>query len=184
VAALWLAYHGRDELLERYAGSFTLTEVFRYVLRVSSDPFPTWVGDGYGAGIVNARRALTTNLPSEGDLRAASIAALATPLPATPTALIASVFSDVDETELRRWLAQKLDVAPSEVDARVAGFEEEVLFLVATDPDLRAELAPPDQSSGVLGVAPSSTPAPQPALPPERFSQPLRRRLHSAEVTP
>ncbi len=53
VAALWLAYHGRDYLIRRYEDQFTLSDVFRYILGVSSDPFAVPVGSGYGVGIVN-----------------------------------------------------------------------------------------------------------------------------------
>ncbi len=159
VAALWLAYHGRDALLERYAGVFTLTDVFRYVLRASSDAFTSPTGGQYGAGIVNARRALTMSLPSIDELRAASLLAPAAPAPATPVAVIASLYPDISEAQLRIWLAQKLGVAQDEVDERIAGFEEEIIFLIVTDPALRSQLA---DSSRPTGDGPAALDAPSP----------------------
>lgn len=73
IAALWLAYHGRDNLLKKYAGkpsyeSAPLTEVFRKVLKESCDELQlSEDGDGdgkYGAGIVNAKKTLLHELPS------------------------------------------------------------------------------------------------------------------------
>ncbi|KAF0249034.1 MAG: peptidase S8 and S53 subtilisin kexin sedolisin, partial [bacterium] len=63
VAALWLAYHGRDKLINRY-GEETLTFVFNDILRRSCDPFANGsVPNGFGAGIVNAQKVLATPLP-------------------------------------------------------------------------------------------------------------------------
>ena len=163
VAALWLAYHGRDFLLDRYRGTATLSQVFRHVLSVSSDPFSEPVGNGFGAGIVNARRVLLTPLPSSADLQAAASAAsvaLATPAPGSPVDDIADAFPDIPEDALRVWLAAKLDVAPQELDQRIVGMEDELIFHIATNPALRAELASSGRAAASGSPVAMAAPAP------------------------
>lgn len=180
VAALWLAHHGRKALLERYEGIYTLTDVFRYVLDRSSDEFAEPVGDRYGVGIVNARRALTTPLPSVTEMRAAAPAApraAAAPAPSSPVAAIATLFPDISEDQLRPWLAQTLNVQADELDARVAGFEEEIIFQIMTNPALRDQLVAAAPSPRGAAAAPQAAPAQDTALPTEQLSKRLRSRL-------
>lgn len=183
VASLWLAYHGRNNLLDRYGDKVTLSDVFRYVLSVSSDPFSEPVGNGFGAGIVNARRALLTPLPSVDELRAAPLAAqvAAAPAPVSPVEEIGAVFPDVPEETLRSWLAARLDVPPSELDERIAGMEDEVTFHIAMNPPLRDELAtsgPAAQNNGAaMQAAPLQTSTA--SLATDQFSDQLQERLMS-----
>ena len=53
VAALWLAHHGRDELIARLPAGRTLQDMFRAVIRVSAKVPPGFDTGMYGAGIVN-----------------------------------------------------------------------------------------------------------------------------------
>ncbi|AFZ02099.1 S8 family peptidase [Calothrix sp. PCC 6303] len=62
VAALWLSYHGRDQLIERY-GAENIPSIFNQLLRDSCEKFPTWKPNKFGAGIVNAEKLLATPLP-------------------------------------------------------------------------------------------------------------------------
>jgi hypothetical protein len=147
VAALWLAHHGRAFLLDRYHPAFTLTDVFRWVLGRSSDPFAVDVGDGYGVGIVNARRVLTTPLPSHADLHAALPAAqpVVFAAPATPRATeqIITAFDTLPAEQVRTRLASELEIPPDELDSRLDGVSDEMLFHLLTQPDLRNELIRP-----------------------------------------
>lgn len=60
VAALWLAYHGREKLIALYEpAGVPLAEVFRIILKQSADPSPK---QGFG-GIINAEKALNMPLP-------------------------------------------------------------------------------------------------------------------------
>ena len=187
VAALWLAYHGRDFLLDRYRGTATLSQVFRHVLSVSSDPFSTPVGNGFGAGIVNARRVLLTPLPSSTVLQAAPPAtpvALATPGLSSPVDDIADAFPDVPENALRIWLAAKLDVAPDELDQRIVGMEDELIFHIATNPALRAELATSGRAAANGSPVAMATPAPGaapsgPSFSTDQFSDQLQNQVTS-----
>jgi serine protease len=62
VAALWLSYHGRDKLIERY-GIEKVPLVFKQVLRKSCDPVPGWETGQFGSGLINAEKVLATPLP-------------------------------------------------------------------------------------------------------------------------
>ncbi len=177
VAALWLAHHGREALLARYGGLYTLSDVFRAVLQRSADPFAIDTGNRYGAGIVNARRALTTPLPTVDELRVQALQAAALPAPTTPTAAIAALFPDISEAQLRGWLSDKLDVPADEVDDRIAGFEEEIIFQIMTDPALRSELAAPVPPESGAAPMPQATPRSAAPLPAGRLSPRLRGRL-------
>jgi hypothetical protein len=67
-AALWLAYHGRDALMERY-GRHRLQAVFRHVLLRSAQPWQTAeLGTRYGRGILDARALLAQPLPTLAEL--------------------------------------------------------------------------------------------------------------------
>ncbi len=178
VAALWLAYHGRETLLARYGDAFTLTDLFRYVLARSSDDFAVDVGGRYGVGIVNARRALSTPLPSMDELYGAvSALPLAAPAPTTPVSEIAALFPEISEDRLRHWLAHQLGVPPADLDDRIAGYEEEIIFQLVTDPGLRDQLIAPVPTPDGAAV-PLASPAPATPLPTQQLSRRLQSQLH------
>jgi subtilisin family serine protease len=73
VAALWLAFHGRQALLERYSGIATLQSVFKQLLKSTArEPFD-WDTDHFGAGVVDAEALLQAPLP-DGALESISTA--------------------------------------------------------------------------------------------------------------
>lgn len=59
VAALWLAHHGRNALIEKLPSGVRLQHLFRHLVRASADKAPKLDPDEYGAGIVNAKSLLT-----------------------------------------------------------------------------------------------------------------------------
>jgi hypothetical protein len=63
VAALWVATHGRDELLRKYRGRNFLQEVFRHVISVTAHVPDGWDHIGFGAGIIRADRVVREPLP-------------------------------------------------------------------------------------------------------------------------
>lgn len=65
-AALWLAYHGRDQLIDRY-GRHQLQAVFRYVLRASASRPKPWPA-GLGTGVLDAEALLRRPLPEAAEL--------------------------------------------------------------------------------------------------------------------
>jgi thermitase len=62
VAALWLSYHVRDDLIKKY-GKEKIPFIFNHILRQSCDPGSNWNFQEWGAGIVNAEKVLKTPLP-------------------------------------------------------------------------------------------------------------------------
>ena len=177
IAALWLAYHGRDSLLQRYAGRASLSAVFRHIVQRTCDPFAGLQPNGYGAGIYNARRILSWPLPAAAELEETRLFAPAAPRIVTPVDTLAAVFPNVPEDVLRLRLAALLHVDAAELDARLAGVEQELLFQIATDPALRAQLSAP-----LLPAADGALPAALPAAAPAALrtapcSDALRRRI-------
>ncbi|MGB3640151.1 MAG: subtilisin-like serine protease, partial [Rivularia sp. (in: cyanobacteria)] len=61
-AALWLSYHGRDNLVSRY-GAEKIPFIFNQLLRETCDVPPNWKPTRFGAGIVNAAKLLDAPLP-------------------------------------------------------------------------------------------------------------------------
>ena len=61
--ALWLAFHGRDELIQRY-GARNIAPVFREILVTSGVNVPPgWRTSDHGAGILNVENLLRSKLP-------------------------------------------------------------------------------------------------------------------------
>lgn len=140
VAALWLAHHGRDRLLERYEG-IPLNEVFRKVLQDSCDPPPSDHNNNFGRGIVNARRLLEAPLPAAADLRAELgldqvSFALVEQADGDEEGVVAALDS-LPEPNVRQNLAAMLQTPESELDENLAGVEDELLFHILTNPQLR-----------------------------------------------
>jgi len=69
LAALWLSYHGRDDLIQNHCNNRAelLPFLFRLCLQRSSDGTPAFIRKGtggFGAGIAKADRLLNQSLPS------------------------------------------------------------------------------------------------------------------------
>jgi thermitase len=63
-AALWLAAHGKRNLLARYQGRRKLAEVFRHLLRATARVPAGWKAAEHGAGILDVGALLQAALPS------------------------------------------------------------------------------------------------------------------------
>ena len=144
IAALWLAQHGRDFLLDRYAGAFTLTEVFRHVLKSSCEQFQAPPVGGFGAGIVNARKVLEAPLPTLAALHAA-LPTPAIPMPPTPIAQdripFTAVFDPLPAAVAQHQLATLFNLPADQLYDRLAAVSDELLFHIVTTPELRQALA-------------------------------------------
>jgi thermitase len=162
VAALWLAHHGRQFLLNKYQGPHPvyLYQVFRKVLTENCGPKPAGHGGEFGCGIVDAESVLKADLPTYDDM-VQEIAALETaaaieavvPDPAAP---YTEMFRFVEQEEVRARLALLLGVPESELDSALARIsEEELAFLLRSQPELRRFMAHGP------GVAPEMEAAPE-----------------------
>jgi subtilisin family serine protease len=141
IAALWLAKHGRDNLLQKYS-LVPLSLVFREVLKAACDPPPEGDGRNFGAGIVNALQTLTTPLPDEDDLLAQfldmSFGVTLSEGVAAETDSLSDLFDTLPRIEARQRLAALLEVPEVELEARLQDLNtDELTFFLLTNPDLR-----------------------------------------------
>ena len=64
IAALWLAKHGRDQIIEACGGKEKLSLAFIQLLRSTATPVPGWPTGQLGGGLVDADKLLAAPLPS------------------------------------------------------------------------------------------------------------------------
>jgi thermitase len=143
IAALWLAKHCRDKLLQMYSG-VPLYQVFRHVLMAACDPFLDDELGEFGAGIVNAARTVSAPLPDRNQLSDSSLEALGEVAPEeaiTQTDYFSAIFDVLPKAEVRRRLAALLDVPEADLEAHLQmANKEELAFHLLTNPDLREYL--------------------------------------------
>ncbi|MBZ4377328.1 S8 family serine peptidase [Corallococcus sp. AS-1-6] len=135
IAALWLAYHGRDNLLARYQGGPPLAQVFRHVLRASCDSWPQ-SQLAWGAGLVNAKACLEAPLPDATELESFTERALRQESSET----VASTFSGLPEADVLKGLATTLGVDEQKAARLDAEYGRELRFWALTDAPFRRAL--------------------------------------------
>ncbi|OKH55061.1 subtilisin-like serine protease [Calothrix sp. HK-06] len=154
VAALWLSYHGRDQLIQRY-GAEKIPFIFNQILRDSCEKFPTWKPNRFGEGLVNAEKVLSAPLP---DNQNQSVMAPAFALQQhSPIDNDINTFNHLfeqqlvnnqpedsletpDNTMLKLSLAQLLQTTPSELPKRLKEVGKELAFYFAADSQLYNQL--------------------------------------------
>ncbi|RKG71075.1 peptidase S8 and S53, subtilisin, kexin, sedolisin [Corallococcus sp. CA054B] len=135
IAALWLAHHGRDNLLAKYQGGPTLAQVFRHVLRATCDSWPQ-SQLAWGAGLVNAKACLEAPLPDVTALESFTTRALLHESSDT----VASTFSGLPEADVLRGLATTLGVDEQKASRLDAEFGRELRFWALTHAPFRHAL--------------------------------------------
>jgi serine protease len=63
IAALWLAKHGRDNIIRACGGREKLPSTFMQLLRATATPVPGWPAGQFGGGLVDADKLLAAPLP-------------------------------------------------------------------------------------------------------------------------
>ena len=141
LAALWLAHHGRQSLLDRYAGEVSLTAVFRHVLAATCDPPPPGHDDKFGAGIVNGERLLARELPTAAEVRGgAELAETAgVKVPGGDLATVLDALGE-DPVSMTPALAEMMGVDPPDLEGALEGVGDEVAFRLLTTPGMREQL--------------------------------------------
>ena len=180
VAALWLACHGREQLLQKYEDAgIPLNEVFRRALSDSSDAPPLDHNGEFGAGIVNVKKLLEADLPEPDSFGTDALesleAAELSPAEATAVGAVAGVFESVPQEQVQERLSMVAGVPAGEVDAALAGVEEELLFHMVTNPALRETIAYGSTAEGSGEGLESITPVGLSTVP--GLSDTLRGRL-------
>ena len=137
---LWLAFHGRSNLLARYP-NVPLQEVFRMVLKQTCDDPPERHNGAFGSGIINVKKLLEAPLPAEAEvilaLQDGSVAAGVKMTGSTGAGKIPAVFDTMSTEDVRSGLAEMWQVPEEDLDSSIEGIEEELLFHMLTNPELR-----------------------------------------------
>ncbi len=157
VAALWLAFHGRDALVARYERSpLRLQDVFRRIVGETARRPPGW-NDAFGNGIVDAEAVLNAPLPPAPRFAAAP--------PTRPLQdgvdRIAALLGEDDRAQVAAGLAGVLDVPIAQVPVELPRYEGEIAYLVLHDAAFRERVrsGQPRRGLGVAGSGPPPTAA-------------------------
>jgi len=138
--ALWLAFHGRDALIARY-GKGQIASVFKEVLMTRGVDTPSgWRADKHGAGILNAEKLLAAPLPSTPPAAGLKVRASRAPRAENDVDRFLPYFPDVQPERVRRGLTRLLDTTDGELPNVLAEFGDELVFHVATNPEVRAQV--------------------------------------------
>lgn len=136
IAALWLAYHGRDNLIQKY-GESRLPFVFNKILRQSCEPFAGDQPFGFGAGIVNAEKVLATPLPEPSAIPVALAFSNFDRLDSGGLETFGHLFSDeMANGTLLDKLADLFQVGSNELNNQLQIFGRELAFSLASSPEL------------------------------------------------
>ncbi|MGB6299577.1 MAG: S8 family serine peptidase [Rivularia sp. (in: cyanobacteria)] len=144
VAALWLSYHGRDNLVRRY-GAEKIPFIFNQLLRETCDVPPNWK-PRYGAGIVNAAKLLDAPLPDNIN-RSVIPPAFAlqqhTAVESGEMETFAHMFEseEVDISSLNSNLAQLLQTNERELPKKLKEVGQELAFYFAANGELYDKFA-------------------------------------------
>ncbi|MBT8402585.1 MAG: S8/S53 family peptidase [Gemmatimonadetes bacterium] len=152
--ALWLAHHGRDHLIGLY-GASALVPVFRHLLLSTVRTPLGWDTGRHGAGILDAKALLEAPLPHPSmvaPLVAQGEDGDPGPLPGGVSDALAGFFPEADAESISAATCHVLRV-PTDGSARSEGLPRsdaqphlsgslgrEILFHVATNPELRAAI--------------------------------------------
>ena len=142
IAALWLAHHGRANLVAKY-GRGGVPAVFKELLATAgvAGTASSWPDDVLGAGIVNAQALLAAALPARPHAAGMHMRAGRRSVPANPLDRLAAYFPGVDPDRLGGWLAREFGVSKSALPARLASLSDEVAFHLTADPTAYAAVA-------------------------------------------
>jgi serine protease len=134
VAALWLAYHNREKLIANY-GKERVPGIFKHiVMTFGFREIQNWKTGLFGPGIIDALKVLQAPLPA-----IAVLPSKARPQPEAKFDQIASLFDDVARPQLRRSLAELLNVPESLLAKRLDEVGDELLFHFYSDGKLRQD---------------------------------------------
>lgn len=164
VAALWLAYHGRDRLIAKY-GAAGVPRVFVALLQRTCQPGVDWPAGEYGPGIVDAKKLLEADLPPAPPAPRAARAPLAAE---GAVVVLAHHFPGSTENDVRTALAAVLGVRAEEVDAKLRDTGLELPMHIVLDRDLHAAFRAALDSGRARGLPPAGA-----------VRSPLRDRLRA-----
>ncbi len=170
-AALWLAYHDRAKLLERYGSGRRLQDVFRELLGETAKVPAPWNPGQYGPGILDVESLLRADLPGVPESGAVVLERDGGEL-----ALLSAVL-DRSPAQLGPQLARMFGVELVDVEDRLRDFGPELVHLALSNPAAFNRLL--DQLAGFESGIPL---AQQPAF--IEASPTLRRQVGAQPLGP
>ncbi|MFD3401573.1 S8 family serine peptidase [Kribbella sp. NPDC058693] len=150
IAALWLAKHGRNKIINACGGKERIASTFSQLLRDTATPVPGWPSGQFGGGLVNADKLLSAQLPNGRTVPTlAPTATQHVPLArgglttfghlfeGTVRGAQPSLAAAADEPNpLDDGLAELLGTSADKVPADLGQVGQELAFYLATDPKL------------------------------------------------
>lgn len=133
--ALWLAFHGRDRLLNKY-GPRGLVRVFERMLAATVETPSGWDNSKYGRGIVNARALLERALPATAPSAVESKALAQKHAAEAVLDRVAALFPGVAAGKVCQAVAASFGVSAEAVPT----FASEIAFHLLTSPKLHEEV--------------------------------------------
>lgn len=185
-AALWLAHHGRDELIEHF-GRANLASAFRTTLRQTVRTPTGWNDMRWGAGILNAEALLAVNVLGVAPAFAleATVRREVEPAPGEIEAFLEKLrnyYPDASDASLRK-LASRF-FGSTDLDTAIQTFGHEILVHLGTDVAFRNKvgkaLASPTASPIAVTRTERAMARTSKAIVPDGASSGLMRRLHGA----
>ena len=140
LAALWLSFHGRSALIQKY-GKNRLASVVKQLLQATCRKPSGWDTGSLGTGIVHAKRLLEPPLPASpraGGLRATARRPVS--IDADVFERIVHVLAPASRSGVARALAEFLRVSEAELPAVLHDVGDELAFNIGVDPALRDRL--------------------------------------------
>ena len=128
-AALWLAFHGRDALIEKYSPTNTLQNVFRETLGQSARVPEGWRPGQLGAGVLDLEALLKASLPPPSELESGALEGATQELETLSSVL------GRNPQELAPILATLFGVSVSDVESRLKQFGPELIHIALSDPN-------------------------------------------------
>ncbi len=190
ICALWLAFHGRDSLIEKY-GRPNLAAVFKEVLITHGVRHPgtiKWKSGRFGAGLVDANALLNAALPATAPAGNIVSFAAAPPTDRPSGALgeISRLLPSVPPDRLRARLRKLIGASEAEFPGLLREHGEELVLMAAFDPATREALGEksPHATSFAAAAVKKRKAAPTGALGKGLVSRALRRRLTDASPAP
>jgi subtilisin family serine protease len=136
-AALWLAYHGREALIERY-GRDRLQAVFLHLIATRAHRRPGgWDGRNYGAGVLDAEALLKAPLPDQKDVDDMTPGLTLEARTTTPAGdRVAVLFPDLTPDEVEKRLATLFGVRGDALSAKLDRYEAELVRMFSERPEV------------------------------------------------
>ena len=169
-SALWLAYHGRTKLIQKY-GKENLAAAFRHVLKDTVYPPAGWKTSKYGDGIIDVRALLEKTPAAKSTVMAAAPKAKAL----TSVAAVTELFPEISTAKAKTVLAKTFHCKPGELEAELAPFDQEFRYHLATNPELRAAILRNAKAKSMSGL--SAKTLARPEMLGKRASHGLSKRL-------